>query len=215
MRSYHWAMSIEATLEFLAAERCSAILRTPHAKAVVAALEAALDGGFRVVECTLNTPGALAAIESFARSDELLVGAGTVLTTEDARAAVDAGARFLVSPVCDPEIISWCVENDVVAIPGTYTPTEMLLAHRSGAPIVKLFPGPSGGPEYVKVVRGPLPFLRIFPTSGVNLENAAAYLAAGAFGVGFVNCLFQPDDLEHGRYDVVRDRAREMVATVR
>ena len=215
MRSYHWAMSIEATLEFLAAERCSAILRTPHAKAVVAALEAAVDGGFRVVECTLNTPGALAAIESFARSDELLVGAGTVLTTEDARAAVDAGARFLVSPVCDPEIISWCVENDVVAIPGTYTPTEMLLAHRSGAPIVKLFPGPSGGPEYVKVVRGPLPFLRIFPTSGVNLENAAAYLAAGAFGVGFVNCLFQPDDLEHGRYDVVRDRAREMVATVR
>jgi len=208
-------MSIEATLEFLAAERCSAILRTPHAKAVVAALEAAVDGGFRVVECTLNTPGALAAIESFARSDELLVGAGTVLTTEDARAAVDAGARFLVSPVCDPEIISWCVENDVVAIPGTYTPTEMLLAHRSGAPIVKLFPGPSGGPEYVKVVRGPLPFLRIFPTSGVNLENAAAYLAAGAFGVGFVNCLFQPDDLEHGRYDVVRDRAREMVATVR
>lgn len=215
MRSYHWAMSIEATLEFLAAERCSAILRTPHAGAVVAALEAAVEGGFRIVECTLNTPGALAAVERFAQHDELLVGAGTVLTTEDARAAVDAGARFLVSPVCDPEVISWCVENDVVAIPGTYTPTEMLLAHRSGAPIVKLFPGPPGGPEYVKVVRGPLPFLRIFPTSGVTLENAAAYLAAGAFGVGFVNCLFQPEDLEHGRYDVVRDRAREMVATVR
>ena len=208
-------MAIEATLEFLAAERCSAILRTPHASAVMPALEASIEGGFKVVECTLNTPGALTAIAKLAQRGELMVGAGTVLTTEDAKMAVGAGARFLVSPACDPEVIGWCVENDVVAIPGTFTPTEMLLAHRSGAPIVKLFPGPPNGPEYVKIVRGPLPFLRIFPTSGVTLENAAQYLAAGAFGVGFVNCLFQPDDLEHGRFDAVRDRAREMVAAVR
>ncbi len=208
-------MAIEETLDFMATERCSAILRTPHAHAVLPALHAAVEGGFKILECTLNTPGALGAIAELAKNTELLIGAGTVLNVEDARLAVGAGARFLVSPVCDAEVIEWCIENDIVVIPGTFTPSEMLMAHRLGAPIVKLFPGPPNGPEYVKIVRGPLPFLRIFPTSGVTLENAADYLAAGAFGVGFVNCLFQPDDLENERFDVLRDRARKMVASVR
>ncbi len=170
-------------LERFAHQRCSAILRTPNADAVLTALQAAVDGGFEIIECTMNTPGALDAIRHFAQQDDLLVGAGTVLTTEDAQRAVDAGARFLVSPVTDPEVIRWCVAHDVVAIPGTFTPTEMLTAHRAGAPIVKFFPGPSGGPGAVRAIRGPLPFLRIFPTSGVTLENAAEYLEAGAFGL--------------------------------
>jgi Entner-Doudoroff aldolase len=202
-------------LERFAQQRCSAILRTPHADAVVPALQAAVDGGFEIIECTLNTPGALDAIRHFSERDELLVGAGTVLTTEDAERAVGAGARFLVSPVMDPEVIAWCVAHDVVAIPGTFTPTEMLTAHRAGAPIVKFFPGPTGGPGAVRAIRGPLPFLRIFPTSGVTLENAADYLGAGAFGLGFVACLFEPDDLHAGRFDAVRDRAARMVDAVR
>lgn len=202
-------------LERFAQQRCSAILRTPNADAVLPALQAAVDGGFEIIECTLNTPGALDAIRHFARQDDLLVGAGTVLTTEDAQRAVDAGARFLVSPVTDPEVIHWCVAHDVVAIPGTFTPTEMLTAHRAGAPIVKFFPGPSGGPGAVRAIRGPLPFLRIFPTSGVTVENAAEYLRAGAFGLGFVACLFEPDDLNAGRFDAVRDRAAQMVDVVR
>ena len=206
---------MQDTLARFAEERCSAILRTPHEDAVIPALEAAVAGGFNIVECTLNTPGALDAIQHFAGQDGILIGAGTVLSTDDAKAACDAGAQFLVSPVMDLEVIGWCVDNGVVAIPGTFTPTEMLDAHRAGAPIVKFFPGPPGGPGAVQAIRGPLPFLRIFPTSGVTLENAQDYLRAGAFGLGFVNCLFEPDDMANRRFDVIRDRAAEMVRAVR
>jgi len=206
---------MQDSLEFIARERCSAILRTPHAAAVVPALTAAVEGGFKIIECTLNTPGALDAIAEFAEHDGLLVGAGTVLSVEEADAAVKAGAHFLVSPVVDADVIRWSVEQDIVVIPGTATPTEMLTAHRLGAPIVKLFPGPPNGPDYLRTVRGPLPFLRILPTSGVTLENAAAYLRAGAFALGFVNCLFEPNDLTNARFDAVRSRAAQMVALVR
>ena len=206
---------MQTVLDQFAKTRCTAILRTPHAEAVIPALEAAVRGGFEIIECTLNTPGALAAIEAFASRDGLLVGAGTVLTVEDAAAAVDAGAEFLVSPVMDPAVITWCVEHGIVAIPGTATPTEMLAAHRAGAPIVKLFPGPPGGPGSVQAIRGPMPFLRIFPTSGVTLENAAAYLEAGAFGLGFVNCLFEPGLLAEGNFEAVEKRASAMVSLVK
>ena len=198
-----------------AAERCSAILRTKAAPAVAPAMQAAVDGGFRIVEFTLNTPGALDHIADFAGREDLTVGAGTVLDTDQAAAAVAAGARFVVSPVADDEVIAWCRERDILCVPGTYTPAEMLRAHRAGAQVVKLFPGPVEGPAFVRACLGPLPFLRIFPTSGVTLDNAADFLAAGAFGVGFVNCLFEPGDLAAGRFDAVRERARAMVAAVR
>jgi Entner-Doudoroff aldolase len=202
-------------IETFARERCSAILRTPHAEAVAPAMEAAIDGGFRIVEFTLNTPGALAHIATFSSRPELVVGAGTVLSIADAEAATAAGARFLVSPVADADLIDWCVAHGVLCVPGCYTPAEMLNAHRRGAHVIKLFPGPADGPAYVRVCRGPLPFLRIFPTSGVTEANAAEYLAAGAFGVGFVNCLFEPADLAAGRFDAIRSRAARMVGQVR
>ena len=209
------ADDLQTTLAIFESERCSAILRTPHADAVQPALEAAAEGGFKILECTLNTPGALDAITEFARRPDLLVGAGTVLQVSEAEAAVAAGARFIVSPVCDPEVIEWCVRNGIVAIPGTFTPTEMLRAHRAGAAMVKFFPGPSDGPDTVRIIRGPLPFLRIFPTSGVTLDNATAYLDAGAFGLGFVNCLFDGADLAAGRFDAIAERARQMTTAVR
>jgi Entner-Doudoroff aldolase len=207
--------AMNEVLETFARERCSAILRTDVATAVQPAMEAAIDGGFRIVEFTLNTPGALDAIRAFARRDDAVVGAGTVLSRPDAEAAVAAGARFLVSPVVDPELVQFCTDRELLCIPGTYTPTEMLLAHRCGAQIVKLFPGPSNGPEFVRACLGPLPFLRIFPTSGVDRDNAAAFLAAGAFGVGFVGSLFRRDDLAAHQFDRVRDRARRLVEVVR
>ncbi|MBI4881258.1 MAG: 2-dehydro-3-deoxyphosphogluconate aldolase [Planctomycetes bacterium] len=200
------------TLEALGRFRCSAILRTPHGAAAAPAMEAAVEGGFRAIEFTLNTPGALERIAEFSRRDGLLVGAGTVLCVADARAALDAGARFLVAPVFDPDVFAFCVEEGVLAIPGTYTPTEMLCAHRAGALAVKLFPGPGDGPAHVRACLGPMPFLRIMPTSGVTEENAAAFLAAGAFAVGFVNSLFDPGDMAAERFSAIRERARRMVA---
>jgi 2-dehydro-3-deoxyphosphogluconate aldolase/(4S)-4-hydroxy-2-oxoglutarate aldolase len=143
------------------------------------------------------------------------VGAGTVLDVQQAADAVTAGARFLVSPVADPAVIRWCVERDVLCVPGAYTPAELLAAWHHGAHVVKLFPGPADGPDYVRAVRGPLPFLRIFPTSGVTEANVQDYLAAGAFGVGFVACLFRPDDLARGDFEALRTRAERMVTAVR
>ena len=205
----------EKVLETITQQRCSAILRTPLADAVAPAMEAAVDGGFRVVEFTLNTPGALEQIQEFSKKSELVVGAGTVLTVEEAEQAVESGARFIVSPVCDPRVIGWCKENQIVSIPGTYTPTEMITAHRAGADFVKLFPGPVDGPNYVRAILGPLPFLRVFPTSGVTMENVADFFAAGAAGVGWVKVLFEPADLKAGRFDQIRERAAKMVKLVK
>ena len=206
---------MQDALDFLARERCSAILRTTHADSVEPAMLAAVGGGFRVVEFTLTTPGALAAVTKFRQNPELLVGVGTVLTQEQAKDSVAAGAQFLVSPVVDPALIRWAVQNDVLIIPGTFTPTEMRAAHDAGAQVVKLFPGPADGPGYVRACLGPMPFLRILPTSGVTEENAEDYLRAGAFAVGFVACLFHPEDMAQGNYLGVRERAQHMVRVVR
>lgn len=196
-------------------ERASAILRTDSAEKARAAMDAAVRGGFRVCEFTLTVPGATDLIAEFARRDGLIVGAGTVLTVEDARRAVDAGAAFLVSPVVDEAVIAEACRLGVAMMPGCSTPTEMLRAHRAGAPLQKLFPAPGTGPAWVAQALGPMPFLRIVPTSGVTLENAQAYLAAGAFAVGFVNSLFDPADLSAGRFHAIEERARAMLRAVR
>ena len=196
-------------------QRATAILRTNSQEVAAAAMEAAVRGGFRHLEFTLTTPGALELMAEFSRRPDLVVGAGTVLTVENARDAVRAGARFLVSPVMDEEVVRAAVELGAVAVPGCHTPTELLRAHRAGAALQKLFPAPAGGPDYVRSVLAPMPFLRILPTNGVTADNAAAWLAAGAVAVGFVTSLFPADDLAAGRFDRVEDRAREMLAAVR
>ena len=178
------------------------------------AMDAAVRGGIRCVEFTMTTPDVLALIARFAANPDLVVGAGTVLTVDQARAAADAGARFLVSPVVDTSVIEEAHRLDVAAMPGTYSPTEMWEAHRAGAQLQKLFPITAGGPEHVRSVLGPLPFLRIVPTNGVTIDNAAQYLTAGAYAVGFVRALFETDDMEHGRFDAIQARATAMVRAV-
>lgn len=204
-----------AVLGAFAQHRCSAILRTVDRDAVRPALEAAIAGGFKIVEVTMTTPDCLEHISALSERHGVLVGAGTVLSVDNAKEAMAAGARFLVSPVTDPQIITFCRQHDLVSIPGTLTPTEMMTAHRAGADIVKLFPGPANGPDYVRALRGPLPFLRIFPTSGVTEENVDSWIQAGAFGLGFVGTLFDADDLRLRRFDAIKARAARMVAKVK
>ncbi|MFT7537693.1 MAG: 2-dehydro-3-deoxyphosphogluconate aldolase/(4S)-4-hydroxy-2-oxoglutarate aldolase [Hyphomicrobiaceae bacterium] len=146
---------------------------------------------------------------------DLTIGVGTVLTVEDAKQARAAGAQFLVSPVTDPQIITFCRQHDLVSVPGTFTPTEMMNAHKAGADLVKLFPGPANGPAFLRALRGPLPFLRVFPTSGVTEENCEAWLAAGAFGLGFVASLFEPMDMAKHRFDAIEARAKRLTDKVR
>src|SRR5262245_10834957 len=201
-------------VNFLSKEKASAIIRTNNQKIAASAMEAAVRGGFQIVEFTLTVPGALELISDFAKRDGLVVGAGTVLTIEDARKSVAAGASFLVSPVCDEIVIKEASNLDVAAMPGTSTPTEMLLAHRAGAQLQKLFPAPAGGPAFISSVLAPLPFLKIVPTNGIDENNAADYLKAGAFAVGFVKALFEPDDLRNERYDKIEQRAKILKSSV-
>ncbi len=202
----------QATLEKMKQFRVSAIIRTTDQQLASDAMSAVVEGGFRLVEFTLTTPGAFTLIQQFSSRADLLVGAGTVMTVEQAREAVAAGARFLVSPICDPEIIAEAGRLGVVCIPGTFTPTEMVLAVRLGADMVKLFPSPPGGPQYVRQVRGPLPEVPIFPTAGVTPGNFIEFLDAGCAGVGFTVSLFDPGDMAARNFDALRSRAAAIIS---
>ena len=205
----------EAVLNDLREARAIAILRANDHEIGRGALAAAIRGGFRALEVTLSTPGAVEIIADLSRDDRLLVGAGTVLTVEQARAATQAGARFLVSPVLDIEVDAEVTRLGCVVIPGCATPTELWKAHRAGAALQKLFPSPAGGPTWLRAVLAPMPFLRVIPTSGVEAENAAEWLAAGAFAVGCVRSLFPVEALAARAWDQIEGRARALLAAVR
>lgn len=208
-------MNPQSFVDLLGRERASAILRCDDAETARRALHAAIAGGFRVVEVTLTTPRALELIAEVAAHPGVVAGAGTVLTREEADAAVDSGARFLVSPVTDELVIRRAAELGVASIPGGHTPTELLAAHRAGAPLVKLFPAPAGGPAWLRSLLAPLPFLKVVPTNGVDLDNAEQWLAAGAWALGFVAALFAADDLRLGRFDRIEERSRQILQRVR
>ena len=195
--------------------RASAILRTHDTAVAREAMNAAVAGGFHVIEFTLTIPGAMTLIREFSQRHGLIVGAGTVLTSADAREAVAAGASFLVSPVVDAEVIDQAHQLNVAVMPGCSTPTEMLTAHRLGAPLQKLFPAPGTGPAWVPQTKGPLPFLNIVPTSGVTADNAQAYLDAGSFAVGFVASLFDASDLAAKRFEAIAQRAKLLRAALK
>lgn len=198
-------------VETFRASRVVAIIRTKHANIAAHAMEAAVRGGMRVLEFTWTTPGAAELIREFARQPELVVGAGTMLRTQDAETAVRAGARFLVSPVVDERIIDAALAANVTPIPGCTTPTEMLRAYERGAPMQKRFPA-GAGPAEVRAILDPMPFLKIVPTNGVDLTNLAAYLNAGAWACGAVAALFPPDVLARGDWAAIEANARALVA---
>lgn len=207
-------MDSQSFVEYYGQCRASAILRTDDAEVARPAMDAAIRGGFRVVEFTLTIPDAFAHIGAFSDRDDVVVGAGTVLTVEEAQSAADAGASFLVSPVVDEDVIAEASRLGVAMMPGAHTPTEMLRAYRAGAALQKLFPASGIGPAYVKACLGPLPFLNIVPTHGVDANNVGDYLAAGAHAVGFVATLFDPDDLAARRFDAIEQRARALLSAI-
>ncbi|MEV6303991.1 bifunctional 4-hydroxy-2-oxoglutarate aldolase/2-dehydro-3-deoxy-phosphogluconate aldolase [Actinoplanes sp. NPDC051861] len=158
-----------------------AILRAPSADGFAAVADVLVAAGITALEVTLTSRGAMEAIAGLRRQlpDTVMVGAGTVLTPDDAKAAVDAGAVFLVSPVGGT-----LTGQDVPCYPGAYTPSEVYAAHRAGAPLVKLFPAGGLGPGYLKDLHGPLPDVKIMPTGGIGLDDIAKWINAGAVAVG-------------------------------
>lgn len=180
-------------------------LDTTRAPTLVKALAA---GGLHSIEVTVEAAGGLEAIAAIA-GGETTVGAGTVVSVRQAGQAVDAGAEFLVSPHFDPELLEWAVAHDIPLIPGALTPTEIVAVRRHDPPAVKVFPAHVGGPEYLRSLLSPYPDLRLIPTGGVNGDNAAEYLAAGAAAVGVGGWLTGPADL-----DLVTERAGQLLSQV-
>jgi len=194
--------------------KASAILRTNDQEKAALAMEAAIRGGFEIIEFTLTIPGALDLVKDFSRRADLVVGTGTVMDAKQVQLSVEAGARFVVSPVVDETVIKAANDLGVASMPGTHTPTEMLRATRAGAQLCKLFPCPHDGPAWVRSVLGPMPYLNIVPTNGVDQHNAGEWIAAGVFAVGFVAPLFVPEDIAAGRWDAIEERSRQCLAAV-
>ena len=167
---------------------------------LIAAAEAIWRGGVRAIEVTMTTPGALEVIAeaSACLGRDVLFGAGTVLDAGTAHAAIQAGAGLIVSPTLSVDVIRLCNRYDVVAVPGCYTPTEMLAAHNAGADLIKLFPAEVGGPAMLRAIRAPLPQLRIVPVGGVTLDNAADYIRSGAAALGIGSALINQALLDAG-----------------
>jgi len=208
-------MTPDAFVEQFGQQKASAILRTDNPEKAALAMEAAVRGGFRIIEFTLTIPGVFDLVRDFSRREGLLVGTGTVMNEAQAQQSREAGACFVVSPVVDERVIRAAGELGVASMPGTHSPSEMWRAHRAGAQLCKLFPSPAGGPAWVRSVLAPMPFLKIVPTNGVDHLNAAEWIAAGAFATGFVAPLFVPSDIAAGRWDAIEQRARDCLRAVR
>ena len=175
------------------------------------------EGGVRTLEITLNSPGALASIAELARAldGRMLVGAGTVLDPETARAALLAGARFIISPTLNKKTIRLTKRYGAVSIPGAYTATEILKAYEYGGDIIKVFPASAGGPGYFQDMAGPLPFIPLMPTGGVSLENIKDFAAAGAVAFGLGSSLVDTRQAVTDEYlKQLTARARQFVAAV-
>lgn len=194
-----------------------AVVRAPDGSRLVEVVRALHEGGIDVAEITMTVPDALDVLRQVRRElgDKVLLGAGTVLDAETARAVLLAGAEFVVAPTVDLETIRLCRRYDKVVMPGAFTPTEILTAWQAGADIVKVFPADVVGPAFFKAMQGPLPQVRLMPTGGVNLTTAASFLQAGACCLGLGNQLVEPQALARGDMVRIRDLARQYVELVR
>jgi 2-dehydro-3-deoxyphosphogluconate aldolase / (4S)-4-hydroxy-2-oxoglutarate aldolase len=179
-------------------------------------VDALIDGGVRALEVTMTVPGAVELIRQLAPqlASGFLLGAGTVIDADTAERVVDAGARFIVSPVLRPEVIAAGHRHHVPVMPGCFSPTEILTAWEAGADIVKVFPAAALGPSYFKDLRGPLPHIKLMPTGGVTIDNAGDWIRAGAAAVGVGSALVDADAISAGRFDMIAANARRLIANV-
>ena len=193
------------------------VVRATTADEAMRAIDAIRDGGISVLEITMTVPGAVSVIEQVAArfGNEALVGAGTVLDTETAKACISAGARFIVSPSLNLETITFCREQDVAVMPGALTPTEVVNAWNAGADFVKVFPARAlGGASYLKALKAPLPHIELVPTGGVSLITAADFIHAGAAALGVGTDLVDIKAIREGQSALITERAKQFVQIV-
>ena len=204
------------TIENMEKSGVVAVVRVDDNSKVSSIVKALCDGGVNAIEITMTIPGAIEIIEKIAsqHKNDVIVGAGTVLDPETARMVISAGARFVVSPVLNIEVIQLAHRYDVAAIPGAYTPSEILSAWENGADIVKVFPATALGPQYFKDIHGPLPQIKLTPTGGVSLENTTAFMKAGACCVGVGSALVSKEFVSNNDWTGLKNRARNYIDAV-
>ena len=193
-----------------------AVIRLKEPDKLRAVVDALADGGVRALEITMTVPRAIELIAEIAPTlpSGFLLGAGTVTDADTARAAIDAGAQFVVSPVFRPAVIAAAHNRDVPAMPGCFTPTEILAAWDEGADVVKVFPATALGPGFLKDVRAPLPQVKLMPTGGVTVDNAGDWIRAGAAAVGVGSALIDAKAVSTGLMTSITDNARRIIANV-
>ena len=210
-------MSRETDLQRVLTTGLVAVVRAPEGKNLVEVVAALAEGGVSVAEVTFTVPNALEVLKAVKDrlGDRVLLGAGTVLDTETARAALLAGAEFIVSPTLNLDVIRLCKRYDKLVFPGAFTPTEILSAWEAGADIVKVFPADVLGSAFFKAMRGPLPQIRLMPTGGVDLNTAGEYLRAGACCLGVGSQMVDPKAVAREDYEYLRGLAWQYTQAVR
>lgn len=210
-------MSKEKQLQHVLDCGIVAVVRSQDSQQLVDVVRALADGGVTVAEITMTVPNALDVLRQAhqALGDRVLLGAGTILDPETARAALLAGAEYIVAPTVNVEVIRLCQRYNKLVMPGAFTPTEVLTAWEAGADIVKVFPADVVGPAFFKALKGPLPQIRMMPTGGVDLNTASSFLKAGACCLGVGGQLVEPAAIAARNFDRIRDLARQYVEVVR
>jgi len=200
-------------------EQCGvvAVIRLQDPDRLKGVIDALGEGGVRAIEVTMTVPRAIQLIDAIAPTlpDGFVIGAGTILDAETARAAILAGARFVVSPVFNPSVIDLCHRYDVAVMPGCFTPTEILHAWEAGADVVKVFPATALGPSYFKDIRGPLPQVKLMPTGGVSIDNAGDWITAGAVAIGVGTAMVDAKAVAAGDWATITQKASRFVEAVR
>jgi 2-dehydro-3-deoxyphosphogluconate aldolase/(4S)-4-hydroxy-2-oxoglutarate aldolase len=194
------------------------VIRVSSAQEAIDVADAIKEGGVTLIEITMSVPGAIDTIKELTQKykDEIIMGAGTVLDPETGRTALLAGAQFIVSPTLNLDLIQLAHRYSAVVIPGTMTPTEILTAWNAGADMVKVFPAAQlGGPEYIKAIRGPLPQILLVPTGGVNLQNAGAFIKAGAAALAVGGELVDKKAVKEKKFNVITENTRAYLKVIR
>ncbi len=200
------------TVELIERHQLVVVIRTEKPEQAYEAARACIAGGVKLVEITFSVPDAHEVIGKLSGTEGITVGAGTVLSTDEAKKALKAGASYIVSPHLDEELVKFVKGEGVVSIPGAATPTEIMKAHRAGADIVKLFPFVEmGGLKFLKTIRGPLPFIKYMPSGGVTLENFADYLAARVSGIIVGSAIIKGDLVRSGDWQAIKGLAEKFV----
>lgn len=208
--------SIPPIIETLLEDRVVAVVRLSSQENGVPVSRALVSGGVRIIEVTITTPGAFDLIRSVRDLvPNAIVGAGSVLTSDDADRCLEAGAEFLVSPVFDPDLLQYVNQRGAALCPGTFTPSEAYAAWTQGAPLIKVFPAARVGPKFLSDLKAPMPFLRLMPTGGISAETVGSFLDAGADVVGAGSWLTPKDAIAAGDFDRITERATALRAAAR